>query len=71
MSRNIPWSDADDRQLRCLALSGISLAEIARQMVRGTSSVGSRALKLEIAIARDRNPMQGPRKPVAGLLSSG
>jgi hypothetical protein len=65
MSRNIPWSDEDDQQLRSLALSGFSLAEIARQMVRVTSSVRSRALKLGIAIARDRNPMQGPLKAAA------
>jgi hypothetical protein len=62
MSRNIPWSDEDDLQLRCLALSGFSLAQIAQQMVRSKSSVRSRALKIKIAIARDRNPMQGPRK---------
>jgi hypothetical protein len=62
MSRNIPWSDEDDQRLRSLALSGFSLAEIARQMLRGTSSVRSRALKMEIAIARDRNPMQGSKK---------
>jgi hypothetical protein len=62
MSRNIPWSDEDDLQLRCLAQSGFSLAQIAQQMVRGKSSVRSRTLKLNVAIARDRNPMQGPRK---------
>jgi hypothetical protein len=71
MSRNIPWSDEDDQQLRSLALSGFSLAEIARQMARSKSSVRSRALKIEIAIARDRNPMQRPRKATAGLSSSG
>jgi hypothetical protein len=70
MSRNIPWSDEDDRQLRSLAFSGFSLVQIAHQMVRSTSSVRSRALKIEIAIARDRNPMQG-RKAAAALLRSG
>jgi hypothetical protein len=72
MSRNIPWSDDEDQQLRSLALSGFSLAEIARQMARGTSSVRSRALKLGIAIARDRNPMQGSKKTKSiGLSRSG
>ena len=71
MSCNIPWSDEGDQQVRSLALSGFSLAEIAHQMVRGKSSVRSRALKLGIAIARDRNPMQGPRKAAAGLSSAG
>jgi hypothetical protein len=69
MSRNIPWSGEDDLQLRCLAASGFSLAQIARQMVRSKSSVRSRALKLKIAIARDRNPMQGPRKATNRLSS--
>jgi hypothetical protein len=72
MSRNIPWSDEDDQQLRSLALSGFGLAEIARQMLRGMSSVRSRALKLGIAIARDRNPMQGSKKTKSiGLSRSG
>jgi hypothetical protein len=71
MSRNIPWSDEDDQQLRSLALSGFSLAEIAHQMMRGKSSVRSRALKIEIAIARDRNPMRKPQRPSAGALRSG
>jgi hypothetical protein len=66
MSRNILWSDEDDQQLRSLALSGFSLAEIAHQMARSKSSVRSRSLKIEIAIARDRNPMHMPRKATAG-----
>jgi hypothetical protein len=71
MSRNIPWSDDDDRQLRSLALSGFTLAEIAHQMVRSKSSVRSRALKIEIAIARDRNPMRKPQRPFSDALRSG
>jgi hypothetical protein len=51
------WSPAEDERLRELALSGESLAEIAVQMQRNKSSVRTRALKLEVAIARDRNPM--------------
>ena len=55
MSCNIPWSDEGDQQVRSLALSGFSLAEIAHQMVRGKSRLfAAEALKFGIAIARDR-----------------
>jgi hypothetical protein len=70
MSQNVPWSNEDDQQLRSLAQSGFSLAEIAHEMGRSKSSVRSRALKIAIAIARDRNPMQGPKKLCIGLSSS-
>jgi hypothetical protein len=62
MSPNIPWSDEDDQRLRNLAKSGLCLTEIAHQMRRGVSSVRSRALKITVAIARDRNPMQASKK---------
>jgi hypothetical protein len=62
----VPWSPAEDERLRKLALSGLSLAEIARQMERSKSSVRSRALKIKVA-ARDRNPMQKTLRPSAGL----
>ena len=52
------WSPAEDEQLQKLASSGISLKAIAVKMGRGTSSVRTRAIKLNIAIAYDRNPMQ-------------
>jgi DNA-directed RNA polymerase specialized sigma24 family protein len=45
----------------------LSLAEIAKQMERSKSSVRSRALKVKVAIARDRNPMQKTLRPSAGL----
>jgi hypothetical protein len=54
----IPWSPDEDEQLRKLALSGASMAEIAKQMQRTKSSVRTRALKMNIAIARQENPMQ-------------
>jgi DNA-directed RNA polymerase specialized sigma24 family protein len=63
----VPWSPAEDERLRKLALSGLSLTEIARQMERSKSSVRSRALKIKVAIARDRNPMQKTLRPSAGL----
>jgi hypothetical protein len=59
------WSAEEDEQLRCLARSGISLAEIAQQMQRSKSSVRARATKLTIALARDRNPQQTGPKPSA------
>jgi hypothetical protein len=67
----VPWSPAEDEQLRRLALSGASMAEIAAQMKRSKSSVRNRALNLKIAIARDRNPVQKPQQPSAGALRSG
>ncbi len=55
-----PWSPEEDTQLRKLARSGLSLGEIAVQMERSKSSVRTRALAMNVAIARDRNPMQKP-----------
>jgi hypothetical protein len=52
------WSPEEVEQLRIMARSGISLAEIAYQMQRSKSSVRARATKLSIALARDRNPQQ-------------
>jgi hypothetical protein len=62
----VPWSPAEDEQLRKLALSGLSLLEIAARMERTKSSVRARALKMNIAIARDRNPMQKTLRPTGG-----
>ena len=56
------WTDDDDFQLRKLAQSGLSLTEIALEMSRNASTVRARALKLNIAIARDRNGAK-KRKP--------
>jgi hypothetical protein len=56
------WSQDDDERLRQLALSGLSLAAVADEMERSKSAVRFRALKLKIAIARDRNAMQTPTK---------
>jgi hypothetical protein len=67
----VPWSPEEDDRLRKLALSGLSLAEIEAQMERGKSSVRTRALKMNIAIARDRNSMHQPQKPSSGLSRSG
>jgi hypothetical protein len=56
------WSQEEDERLRQLAISGLSSAAVAAKMKRSKSSVRFRALKLEIAIARDRNAMQRPTK---------
>jgi hypothetical protein len=57
----VPWSEEEDEQFRKLAKSGIGMAEIAQMMQRTKSSVRVRALKLEIAIARQENPMRKGR----------
>jgi len=62
------WSAEADERLRALARSGLSLAEIAHQMQRSKSSVRARAIKLAIALARDRNSQQaGPAPSELGL----
>jgi hypothetical protein len=53
-----PWSQEQDEKLRMLASSGMSMAAIAAQMKRTKSAIRTRAAKLKITIARDRNPMQ-------------
>jgi hypothetical protein len=40
-------------------------------MERSKSSVRTRALKMNIAIAYDRNPMQKPANPSTGLVELG
>jgi hypothetical protein len=60
------WLPADDEWLRKLAAAGASLRQIAAQIGRSMSSVRTRALNLDVAIARDRNPMKGPQRPSAG-----
>jgi hypothetical protein len=61
------WSAEADEQLRALARSGFSLAEIAHQMQRSKSSVRARAIKLTIALARDRNSQQA--RPASSELA--
>jgi hypothetical protein len=57
----VQWSDEEDEQLRQLARSGFGMVEIANLMQRTKSSVRVRALKLNIAIARQENPMRRGR----------
>jgi hypothetical protein len=67
MSRS-HWTEDDDTQLRKLALAGLSIAEISREMTRGTWSVRARAIRLDIAIARDVNGAK-KRRPFSGFTS--
>jgi hypothetical protein len=57
--KSIPWSLEDDERLRKLALSGLSVTEIAHELRRNRSSVHTRAAKLKIVMARDRKPHAG------------
>jgi hypothetical protein len=61
----IPWSDAEDVRLRKLARSGIGIVEIAAHLGRTKSAIRARVEKLNIAVARQQNPMQ------LGKLSKG
>ena len=56
MSR-LPWSPAEDERLRKLALSGLSLQEIAAHMERNPASIRSRTRTLNVAVARGQNGM--------------
>ena len=51
---SIPWTSEEDKRLRTLALSGISVAAMATQMKRSTAAVRSRAARLKIVVAKSR-----------------
>jgi hypothetical protein len=59
-----PWSPEEDDLLRNLAISGFSLVEITHEIRRSKSAIYAWAIKLNIVLARDRNPMQ-ERRPTA------
>jgi hypothetical protein len=62
------WTATEDETLRKLALGGFSLAEISKQIGRAKSGVWTRAMKLQIAIAKDQNGTQKlSRRRTAGL----
>jgi len=58
MSRTPTWSTTEDDRLRTLARSGLSLTEIKAQMPFSATTIRARALKLNIALARDLNGAQ-------------
>jgi hypothetical protein len=51
---SIPWTSEEDKRLRTLALSGISVAAMATQMKRSTAAVRNRAARLKIVVAKSR-----------------
>ena len=55
MAGNPPWAPEEDQRLRALALSGASVAEMAKQMKRSEEAVRSRAYRLKILVAKSRN----------------
>jgi hypothetical protein len=52
---NPPWAPEEDERLRALALSGASVAEMAKQMKRSPEAVRSRAYRLKIVVAKSSN----------------
>jgi hypothetical protein len=49
-----PWTPEEDERLRALASSGVSVAEMAKQMKRSEEAVRSRAYRLKIVVAKSR-----------------
>lgn len=66
----VPWTDDNDARLRELARSGIGLAEIASLMGRTKGAVRVRVSKLNLAVARQQNPMQVGKKPSKGTAAN-
>ena len=54
MAGNPPWAPEEDQRLRALALSGTSVAEMAKQIKRSEEAVRSRAYRLKILVAKSR-----------------
>jgi hypothetical protein len=51
---SIPWTSEEDKRLRTLALSEISVAAMATQLKRSTAAVRNRAARLKIVVAKSR-----------------
>ena len=54
MAGNPPWTPEEDHHLQALALSGASVAEMAKQMKRSEEAVRRRAYRLKIMVAKSR-----------------
>ena len=54
MAGNPPWAPEEDQRLQALALSGASVAEMAKQMKRSEEAVRRRAYRLKIVVAKSR-----------------
>jgi DNA-directed RNA polymerase alpha subunit len=52
MSAGPVWTPHEDERLRTLALSGASVATIARQMNRSEAAVRKRAVRLNVVLAK-------------------
>ena len=48
------WTSEEDERLRKLALTGTSVAVIAKQMHRSVAAVRNRAARLKIVVAKSR-----------------
>jgi transposase len=53
-----PWSTAESKRLRALATAGLSVLEIANEMRRSNNAIRTWAKKLNIGIAKSRQPGQ-------------
>jgi hypothetical protein len=58
------WTPDEDERLRAMALSGASVAAIAKQIKRSKAAVRGRAYKLSIPVAKSRKLLQKPRLTV-------
>jgi hypothetical protein len=56
-----PWGPEEDEHLRSLALSGASVAEMAKQIKRSEEAVRSRAYRLKIVVTNSRNKRFRPK----------
>jgi hypothetical protein len=50
-----PWTPEEDKRLRKLALTGTSVAPMAKQMHRSMASVRNRAARLKIVLTKSHN----------------
>jgi hypothetical protein len=64
------WTAIEDENLRKLAMAGFSLTEISKQIGRAKSGVWTRAVKLQIAIAKDQNGTKKLRRPTPATRGS-
>ena len=50
-----PWTPEEDERLPKLALTGTSVARMAKQMHRSMAAVRNRAARLKMVVAKSRN----------------
>jgi len=56
--RSPPWTPEEDER-RKLALTGTSVAAMAKQMKRSTAAVRNRAYRLKVVVAKSRLKAKG------------